>query len=92
MVRADELAKPRSHCFGVLKLPHHQSMTTPDSQQSLKDEIADLERRLQDAKSRLKGTDSPATSLQSSSDAGTLSTRDSSPTLTERQRSMHCYF
>ncbi|KAJ4354014.1 uncharacterized protein N0V89_005746 [Didymosphaeria variabile] len=34
-------------------------MTTPDSQQSLEDEIADLERRLQDARSRLNAEDVP---------------------------------
>ncbi|KAF2446050.1 hypothetical protein P171DRAFT_483434 [Karstenula rhodostoma CBS 690.94] len=38
-------------------------------QQSLKDEIADLERRLQDAKSRLILEDEPADSSQSTSDA-----------------------
>ena len=51
-------------------------MTEPNDQQSLEDEIAELERRLHDAKSRLKPTAERAVAAPtiSASDAGALST------------------
>lgn len=51
-------------------------MTSPAAdQQSLKDEIADLERRLHDAKVRLNESDTPAIATAPASDAGMLSHR-----------------
>ncbi|KAJ4303118.1 hypothetical protein N0V90_002010 [Kalmusia sp. IMI 367209] len=44
-------------------------MTAPNDQQSLRDEIADLERRLQDAKSRLNANEATVASSPSASDA-----------------------
>jgi hypothetical protein len=70
-------AKPPPVCEAWSCFFNAFSMTTPDSQQSLKDEIVDLERRLQDAKSRLNARDGLATSQQYASDAGTLSAHDS---------------
>lgn len=71
-------------------------MTTTDDQQSLKDEIVDLERRLRDAKSRLSANNTAvvAVSAASNSDAGSYQqhTITISFKLTQPQLSMHsCY-
>jgi hypothetical protein len=62
-------------------------------QQSLKDEIADLERRLRDAKAQLGDCCVASTVSSPANDAGMLSRASSSIyVLIASQHSMHCFF
>jgi hypothetical protein len=58
-----------------LRLQPSSMSTTEGDQQSLKDEIADLERRLRGAKSRLSSSDAIETLPTLANDAGSLSLR-----------------
>jgi hypothetical protein len=68
--------------------------TTDGDQQSLKDEIAELERRLHDVKSRLNPRDSIETLPTLANDAGSLSFRLSilETILIQSQHSTPSYF
>ena len=74
----------------VLRILLNTPMTSPPvDQQSLKDEIADLERRLHDAKAQLSDEGAASSFSSPAQDAGTLSHAQDVHHTNSTQRSMH---
>ena len=67
-------------------------MTSPPTdRQYLEDEVAELEKRLRDAKARLNQRDGGSANVPSESNAGSRTLYIFEAHLTATQRSMHCF-